>query len=93
MHAQPGMHEVTGIILPHAWDRPGVPAAVSIHGRDESVTVVADTPKGKELLAHCRAMARVKGSVQDRGGRRELAVCDYEILRPWKAGGKARAIR
>lgn len=93
MRAQPAEQEVTGIILPHAWDRPGMPAAVSIHGRDESVTVVADTPKGKELLAHCRAMARVMGRVQDRGGRRELAVRDYEILRPWKPGGKVRAVR
>lgn len=88
MHAQTAVQEVTGIILPHAWDRPGQPAAVSIHGRDESVTVVADTPKGKELLAHCRAMARVSGQVEENGGRRVLAVSEYEILRPWKSGGQ-----
>ena len=93
MHAQAAVQEVTGIILPHAWDRPGQPAAVSIHGRDESVTVVADTPKGKELLAHCRAMARVKGQVSDHGGRKVLAVCDYEILRPWKSEGKGHPLR
>ena len=88
MHAHTAAHEITGIILPHAWDRPGMPAAVSIHGRDESVTVVADTPKGKELLAHCRSMARVTGLVQELGGRQELAVHDYEILRPWKSEGQ-----
>lgn len=93
MYAQPAVHEVTGIILPHAWDRPGTPAAVSIHGRDESVTVVADTPKGKELLAHCRAMARVKGQVSSQGGRRVLAVHDYEILQPWKGEGKVHTVR
>lgn len=82
---EPLLQEVTGIIIPHAWTRPGAPAAVAIHGRDESETVVADTPKGKELLAHCRAMARVMGRVQVRDGRRVLAVADYEIVRPWRA--------
>jgi hypothetical protein len=79
------LHEVTGIILPGDWERRGGTPSLVIHGQDESETLVADTPKGRELLRHCRALVRASGRVREHQGRRELAVDAYVVLSPWRS--------
>ncbi|HAY40184.1 MAG TPA: hypothetical protein DCY53_13110 [Desulfobacteraceae bacterium] len=55
--------------------------ANQIVDKDGQIFDVADTQEGKELVSYVGLKVRVKGTVLESEGRKEIAVSAYEIVR------------
>ena len=49
--------------------------------KDGQIFDVADTQESKELLTHVGMKVQVKGTVLENGGKREISVSAYEIIK------------
>jgi len=72
---------LTGIIMPHDWDKDGKVIQIAVYTNAEEVYVVEHTQLGQELLNHINCRVRVSGKKRERlDGSRHIAVQKYVVL-------------
>jgi hypothetical protein len=73
--------EVTGIIMPHNWDKNGKVIQIAIYTNAEEVYLVEHNLLGQELLNYINRRVEVRGKKRDRlDGNRYIAVQNYVVL-------------
>lgn len=72
---------LTGIIMPHDWDKDGKVIQIAVYTNAEEVYLVEHNQLGQELLDYINRRVRVRGKKRERlDGNRYIAVQKYVVL-------------